>query len=107
MARRFGGLNQISVSVILSLIFDKMVHSCCAYGCTNRMEKQKKLGFFRFPSKGKEKDRRERWIRALKRKDWNPTANSRICGDHFVNGMLQILFFRAKNFPSEQNVVSV
>ena len=59
----------------------KMVNSCCAYGCRNRMDKRKKRGFFRFPSKRKEKARREMWIRALKRKDWVPTAHSRICGD--------------------------
>ena len=30
------------------------------------------------------------WIRALKRKDWVPTAHSRICGDHFVSGEVQM-----------------
>ena len=79
------------MGVIRSSI-DRMVNSCCAYECRNRMGERKKLGFFRFPSKRKEKARRELWIRALKRKDWVPAANSRICGVHFVSGEVQIIY---------------
>ncbi|XP_064473508.1 uncharacterized protein LOC135388109 isoform X4 [Ornithodoros turicata] len=51
----------------------------------------KKLRFFRFPSGNLYPEKREAWIRAVKRvgKDghlWTPSQHSRICGDHFVTG---------------------
>ena len=30
------------------------------------------------------------WIQALKRKGWVPTAHSRICGDPFISGEVQM-----------------
>ena len=42
------------------------------------------LGFFRFPTQPIE--RRKRWIIAVKRKDWQPSKYTRICGEHFVSG---------------------
>ena len=69
------------------LVGKKMVVSCCAYGsCTNRFGEKKGLGFFRFPLKPME--RRSRWIQAVRRKNWNPSPHSRICGEHFVSGHL-------------------
>lgn len=35
---------------------------------------------FRFP---KENTRRQLWIKAVRRKDWEPTQYSRICSEHF------------------------
>ena len=64
-----------------------MVVSCCAYGCTNRFVKEGTLGFFRFPA---EPERRRRWIVAVKRKDWVPKKHTRICGQHFSTGMIQL-----------------
>ena len=96
MARRFGGYNKTFFYQCLSaVIFGTMVNSCCAYGCTNRMGKKNTLGFFRFPSEWKDKNRRDMWIRALRRKNWTPSANSRICGDHFVSSMLQFCYINA------------
>ena len=31
-------------------------------------------------------ERKKRWILAVRRKSWNPTKHTRICGDHFVSG---------------------
>lgn len=59
-----------------------MVTSCCAVGCTYRFKKGG-VGLFTFP---KEKFRRLAWIRAVRRKDWEPTENARVCGHHFQTG---------------------
>ena len=61
-----------------------MVVSCCAHGCRNRYGERPGLGFFRFPMQHGE--RKKRWILAVRRKSWNPTKHTRICGDHFVSG---------------------
>ena len=58
-----------------------MVFSCCAVGCTNRFEKAKGVGFYRFPAFPKAK-----WIQAIKRERWIPSKNSGVCGAHFITG---------------------
>ena len=79
----------ILLLVVVEVVADaKMVHSCCAYGCRNRMGEQKGLGFFRFPSRPEEKERRQKWITAMRRNNWKPTKYSRICGNHFTTGKL-------------------
>lgn len=60
-----------------------MVHSCCAYGCTNRFVKGSGIGFYRFP---RDVERRSRWIKAVQRVDWEPLEETRICGKHFQSG---------------------
>ena len=57
---------------------------CCAHGCRNRYGERPGLGFFRFPMQHGE--RKKRWILAVRRKSWNPTKHTRICGDRFVSG---------------------
>lgn len=58
-----------------------MPTSCSVYGCSNRFSKEKKIQFFTFPFKNK--DRLEAWITAVHRKDWKPSKASRICSAHF------------------------
>uniref|UniRef100_A0A2L2YF12 THAP-type domain-containing protein n=1 Tax=Parasteatoda tepidariorum TaxID=114398 RepID=A0A2L2YF12_PARTP len=60
-----------------------MTPTCCAYGCLNKFEKGKGLGFYRFPS---QKNRRILWILAVRRKYFVPNKHTRICGAHFVTG---------------------
>ena len=60
-----------------------MVHSCCAYGCKNRFNKENGIGFYRFP---RNPERRRRWILAVRRKNWEPLEETRICGQHFLFG---------------------
>ena len=48
------------------------------------MERDQGSFFFRFPMQHGE--RKKRWILAVRRKSWNPTKHTRICGDHFVSG---------------------
>jgi len=63
---------------------------CCVVGCSRNTVKDKGVvGFYRFPSRNLE--RRGLWIKAVKRinedgSEWKPSANTRICSDHFVNG---------------------
>jgi THAP domain len=53
-----------------------------AAGCSNN-KKDKSLSFYRFPGN---KERRSRWIAAVKRAGWQPTEHSRLCSSHFVGG---------------------
>ena len=49
---------------------DKMVQSCCAFGCTNRSGEGKKVQFYSFLKRPVE--RRSRWIAAVRREGWQP-----------------------------------
>ncbi|XP_069103104.1 THAP domain-containing protein 2-like [Argopecten irradians] len=51
-------------------------------GCSNRI-RETGVKFFKFPM---DRHKRRSWIKALNRKDWEPTANSFLCSDHFVSG---------------------
>uniref|UniRef100_A0A8C2PRQ7 THAP domain-containing protein 1 n=2 Tax=Cyprinus carpio TaxID=7962 RepID=A0A8C2PRQ7_CYPCA len=51
-----------------------MVISCCAVGCANRQGKAN-ISFYRIPFDGK---RRQRWVAAISRKNWQPSKYSRI-----------------------------
>ncbi|XP_065054555.1 peroxynitrite isomerase THAP4-like [Rhopilema esculentum] len=71
-----------------------MVRSCCAVGCANRQEGEKKnLTFYRIP-KGRtpiEKRRRQDWLRAIRRDDWRTWSDEKIskafiCAEHFISG---------------------
>ncbi len=61
---------------------------CCVPGCCNAAGKDQLLGtrrsYFKFPH-GDQK-RLKAWKAAIPRDQWNPSANSRICSDHFVGG---------------------
>ncbi|KAM4051919.1 uncharacterized protein ACNLHF_026860 isoform 1-T2 [Anomaloglossus baeobatrachus] len=59
-----------------------MPMTCVAYGCNNHFVKGCGKQFFRFPMK--DPDRLSKWVLAIRRKDWNPCASSRICSDHFT-----------------------
>ena len=59
---------------------------CPVYGSnSNYKNNTTRLGFFEFPSKknDKEKSRRNVWIDFCKRKQFEPTHNTRICSRHF------------------------
>ena len=59
-----------------------MLSTCCAIGCTNRYRKGSEVKFYRFPS---DSQRRNLWIQAIRRKDWEPNVHSRLCSDHFIS----------------------
>ncbi|XP_056373552.1 THAP domain-containing protein 5-like isoform X2 [Hyla sarda] len=59
-----------------------MPMTCVAYGCNNHFVKGCGKQFFRFPMK--DPDRLSKWVSAIRRKNWKPSASSRICSDHFT-----------------------
>ncbi|XP_064454854.1 uncharacterized protein LOC135366128 [Ornithodoros turicata] len=68
-----------------------MPHRCAAVGCTNSSKKAPKKRFFRFPAGNLHAAKRKKWVQAMRRVNedgspWEPTANSRVCSDHFVTG---------------------
>ncbi|XP_075062026.1 THAP domain-containing protein 1 A-like isoform X2 [Mixophyes fleayi] len=60
-----------------------MPMTCVAFGCNNHFAKGCGKQFFRFPMKDPE--RLSKWIIAIRRKNWKPSASSRICSDHFTD----------------------
>ncbi|XP_037498306.1 uncharacterized protein LOC119371922 [Rhipicephalus sanguineus] len=67
---------------------------CCVHGCYNSLRntagKVPKIHFYAFPWRLYEKERRERWIRAVRQANpqgglWKPVqSKTRICSAHFV-----------------------
>ena len=63
-----------------------MVRSCCAIGCTARDVKESReagVHFYRIPQK---EDKRQLWLNAIRRKDFQPSASNVICSLHSVGG---------------------
>ena len=56
--------------------------TCAAYGCTNRGKKGSTVRFHKFPSI-KRADLRKKWTLAMNRNNFNPSASSTVCSDHF------------------------
>ena len=62
-----------------------MVDSCCVVGCkSDARKKMEKVSYFRFPAKDKKK--RDPWVKAVRRENWSPSNNSRVCSKHFRTG---------------------
>lgn len=68
-----------------------MVKACCAWGCTHRYKKRNGYNsegriddctFFSFPLKNKELCKK--WITAIRREDFTPSAYTYICSCHFL-----------------------
>ena len=57
-------------------------HSCAVY-CSNRFSKGCGLHFYRFPA---DPDRRNLWVAAVNRKNWQPSPYTWICSSHFIGG---------------------
>ncbi len=62
-----------------------MVKNCCVVGCANYVAKKGGLSFFRFPLT--DRNRCQKWEAAIRREGWHPVKSSRICNEHFLNGM--------------------
>ena len=76
--------------VLAFVLVTSMPRSCCAIGCTNRDTKEnreKGIKFHRIPVI---KDKRNLWLSAIKRKDFDPKEDDCICSEHFVGGMRRL-----------------
>ena len=76
--------------------------TCAAYGCTNRGKKGSTVRFHKFPSI-KRADLRKKQTLAMKRKNFNPSASTTVCSDHFRSedyevGVLLPILTLALNF---------
>ncbi len=58
-------------------------YTCCVPECYNNNKKDKEVSFHKF---FKDKLVREKWINAIKRKDFIPTNHYRVCSNHFMGG---------------------
>ncbi|XP_030293373.1 uncharacterized protein LOC115593829 [Sparus aurata] len=60
---------------------------CCVPCCLNRSEFKKtdgiQLSFYRFPCDEREK---RKWLQLIRRENFTPNCNSRVCSWHFPNG---------------------
>ncbi|XP_076842474.1 uncharacterized protein LOC143487050 [Brachyhypopomus gauderio] len=58
---------------------------CCVPCCFNRSESKTTtlLSFYRFPCNEKE---RRKWVQLIRRENFTPNCNSRVCSWHFPNG---------------------
>ena len=68
-----------------------MPTTCVVVGCNNRKSKQSLIGFYRFPKRKEEEERRRKWITFVSRKNsdgsaWKPGKGARVCSEHFITG---------------------
>ncbi|KAG5832698.1 hypothetical protein ANANG_G00293900 [Anguilla anguilla] len=56
---------------------------CAAVGCRMKQQSEPNVMFYAFP---RDTRRKKRWVYALKREWWTPTASSRVCSVHFISG---------------------
>lgn len=57
---------------------------CCAHGCSNNRKRNPELHFYRIP---KELSRRKAWLQRIRRDNFTPTVNTRLCSGHFAGGV--------------------
>lgn len=57
--------------------------ACNAYGCSNNSGVHRNVDYYAFPDKSKNRRLYNKWVSCMKRKNFVPTKNSRVCGKHF------------------------
>ena len=63
-----------------------MVNKFCVVGCRSNYKGEETVPVFSFPS---DEDIRNRWIKFVNRKDWQPTSSAVICIKHFESKFLK------------------
>ena len=63
-----------------------MVNKCCVVGCRSNYKGEEIVPVFSFPS---DEDIKNRWIKFVNRKDWQPTSSAVICIKHFEGKFLK------------------
>ena len=63
-----------------------MVYTCAVVGCDRTYDKNNSAHpFYQLP---KDLERRKRWIAAIGGKNWMPRSSTRLCGAHFISGLI-------------------
>ena len=85
MLRALGGKQKFSIWFRVTALLMKMgKHDfCCAPGCSNSRKTRGDLQFYRIP---KDINRRRIWLKRIRRKNFMPTENTRLCSEHFLGG---------------------
>ena len=98
-ALRLGGQAEIQHGWLVRTIDGIMGKNdfCCAPNCSNRRNRKENIQFYRIP---KEKELRKIWLLRIRRKQFKPTANTRLCSEHFVGGRRSMDPNSASYFPS-------
>ena len=65
-----------------------MVNKCCVGGCCSNYKGEETVSVFSFPS---DENIKNRWIKFVSRKDWQPTSSAVICIKHFTKQFTQHL----------------
>lgn len=71
--------------------FGSRSYFCVAEGCNSDERKRGRYGymanvrFHPFPTKKKASSHRKRWLELLRRKNYEPKRNHRVCSLHFVD----------------------
>ena len=65
--------------------------SSCVKDCINRQVKLSLIKFHRFPFGATGVEKLQKWLSAIRRKDWEPNHGTRICSDHFISGKNMVL----------------
>ncbi|XP_065652932.1 THAP domain-containing protein 2-like [Hydra vulgaris] len=60
-----------------------MPFKCCVTGCRGNYDKEHKVKLFRLPSKNRNPQERERWIRSIPRENIPNSPNTFICENHW------------------------
>ena len=87
-ALRLGGSLSSFAAILVWLVSESLSDMgkndfCCAHGCANNRRTNPNLQFYRIP---KDLSRRKAWLSRIRRENFTPTDNTRICSEHFVGG---------------------
>ena len=98
-ALRLGGQAEIQNGWLVRTIDGTMGKNdfCCAPNCSNRRNRKENIQLYRIP---KDKELRKIWLLRIRRKQFKPTANTRLCSEHFVGGRRSMDPSSASYFPS-------
>ena len=80
----------------------KMPNRCVAGGCSNLPDPSQSIGLHKFPDDNDlDKKRRRLWVAFVRTKcaKWSPTANSRLCSEHFKSEYFESPFTTVPGTP--------
>ena len=96
----------IFIEVLFVIKLVNMVHTCAAYGCSNRYHKDSDITFHKFPTI-KQRVVRKKWIYATKRSNFNPGVYARVCSVHFRSEDFDTEFARTRRRLKEGAIPTI